>query len=89
MECTCRRLVGVIRGSGSISASVSGGTSISAVISAKGGSSATYDGPYEAIPTWDEQTFRTKGYGMKDDFIVDRIIKQEVRNDAGGLTLTI
>lgn len=49
----------------------------------------TYEGPYEAVPSWEQQTFGTANRLMSQDFAVDSIIKLEVPNDSGGLTLTI
>ena len=48
-----------------------------------------YEGPYEANPTFSEQVFSTTEKVMTDDFTVNGILKLEVDNDAGGLTLTI
>lgn len=48
-----------------------------------------YTGAYEAIPSWDVQTFETAGRTMRYDFEVESIVKLEVDNDAGGVTLTI
>lgn len=49
----------------------------------------TYEGPYEAVPSWEQQTFGTASRIMSQDFAVDSIIKLEAPNDAGGLTITI
>lgn len=49
----------------------------------------TYEGPYSATPTWGTQTFETADHEMRDDFAVNAILKLEVANDFGGLTLTI
>lgn len=48
-----------------------------------------YEGPYEATPAWAVQTFATASRVMSGDFSVNPIQKQEVPNEAGGLTLTI
>lgn len=49
----------------------------------------TYEGPYEATPSWSEQTFDTANHLMLDDFAIRSIQQLEVSNTAGGLTLTI
>lgn len=48
-----------------------------------------YEGPYEATPSWDDQTFATADRLMRNDFEVEPIVQLEAPNDAGGLTLTI
>lgn len=48
-----------------------------------------YDGPYSAVPSWNDQTFATADRYMSDNFEVSSILELEVTNDAGGLTLTI
>lgn len=48
-----------------------------------------YEGPYNAVPSWNDQTFATADRYMTEDFSVDSILELEVTNDAGGLTLTI
>ena len=53
------------------------------------GGGMPYTGEYEAIPSWEQQTFPTAGRTMRRDFEVDGILKLEVDNEAGGLTLTI
>lgn len=54
----------------------------------RGGGNA-YHGEYEATPMWSEQIFATGGCNMEYDFTVHTILKQEVSNEAGGLTLSI
>ncbi len=70
-----------------IKAHLSGGNSIRGTVSIS--SVPPYVGEYEATPSWDEQVFATRGYRMTDDFTVNEIVKQEVSNAAGGLTLSI
>lgn len=53
------------------------------------GGGMPYMGEYEAIPSWEQQVFPTAGRTMRHDFEVDGILKLEVDNEAGGLTLTI
>lgn len=48
-----------------------------------------YEGLYEATPSWDEQVYPTADKVLFDDFTVHSIVKLEVPNIAGGLTLTI
>lgn len=48
-----------------------------------------YEGPYNAVPSWNDQTFDTADKYMAEDFSVNSILELEVANDAGGLTLTI
>ena len=48
-----------------------------------------YTGEYVSTPSWETQTYETFGRVMMDDFIVDSIVKLEVDNPSGGLTLTI
>ena len=48
-----------------------------------------YEGPYEATPSWSDQTFATSYRLMRDNFEVESIVQLEAPNDAGGLTLTI
>lgn len=49
----------------------------------------SYDGPYEAVPSWEEQEFATANRVMREDFAVSQIVKLEAPNESGGLTLTI
>lgn len=53
------------------------------------GGGMPYTGAYEAIPSWEQQVFPTAGRTMRNDFEVEGILKLEVDNEAGGLTLTI
>ena len=48
-----------------------------------------YEGPYEVVPRFREQTLETKNKLMTDDVTVDVIPVHEVTNPAGGLTVTI
>lgn len=48
-----------------------------------------YEGSYTAQPSWEDQVFPTKTYKMLDDFTVNKILKLEVGNEAGGMTLSI
>lgn len=48
-----------------------------------------YEGPYEAVPSWQEQTLATANRVMRNDLSIEAIVKLEVINDSGGLTLTI
>lgn len=48
-----------------------------------------YTGEYVSTPTWGRQVYGTNGRLMTDDFTVEGIVKLEVGNSAGGLTLTI
>lgn len=48
-----------------------------------------YEGPYNAVPSWNDQTFDTADKYLAEDFSVNSILELEVANDAGGLTLTI
>lgn len=54
-----------------------------------GGGGMPYTGEYSATPSWDAQTFATRGRTMREDFEVEGIVKLEVDNASGGLTLTI
>ncbi len=54
-----------------------------------GGGGMPYSGAYSATPSWDVQTFPTEGRTMREDFEVEGIVKLEVDNASGGLTLTI
>ena len=53
------------------------------------GGGMPYEGEYEAVPSWQQQVFPTAGRTMRRDFEVEEILKLEVDNEAGGLTLTI
>lgn len=53
------------------------------------GGGMPYEGEYKAIPSWEQQSFPTAGRMMREDFEVEGILKLEVDNEAGGLTLTI
>lgn len=53
------------------------------------GEAGRYEGLYEATPSWDEQVYPTADKVLFDDFTVHSIVKLEVPNIAGGLTLTI
>lgn len=48
-----------------------------------------YTGTYSVTPSWNVQTFATTGRTMREDFEVEGIVKLEVGNESGGLTLTI
>ena len=48
-----------------------------------------YEGPYEVIPDFIDQTLETATKIMSDDVVVKEIPVAEVSNPAGGLTLTI
>lgn len=48
-----------------------------------------YEGPYEVIPDFIDQTLETATKIMSDDVVVKEIPVAEVSNPAGGVTLTI
>ncbi len=48
-----------------------------------------YSGSYDITPTWEKQVCPTQGKTMVKDLAVESIVKLEVGNTAGGLTLTI
>lgn len=48
-----------------------------------------YDGPYEVTPRWEPQTFDTANHVTRENLTVNGIVKLEVDNESGGLTLTI
>lgn len=48
-----------------------------------------YEGAYTATPSWQEQTLATSNRVMREDFEIEAIVKLEVINESGGLTLTI
>ena len=81
------KVVGKLSGHGEIVGHLSGNRVIKGSVNID--SLSPYTGEYEATPSWDEQVFGTSGYRMVDDFTVHEIVKQEVSNDAGGLTLSI
>ena len=48
-----------------------------------------YQGSYDITPTWEKQVCPTQGKTLINDLSVESIVKLEVGNAAGGLTLTI
>lgn len=48
-----------------------------------------YQGEYVSTPSWETQTYETLGRSMSNNFTVNSIVKLEVDNSSGGLTLTI
>ncbi len=48
-----------------------------------------YEGAYSATPSWQEQTLATANRVMRNDLSIEAIVKLEVINESGGLTLTI
>ena len=48
-----------------------------------------YQGEYVSTPSWETQTYETLGRTMRNNFTVNSIVKLEVDNPSGGLTLTI
>lgn len=48
-----------------------------------------YRGPYEVIPTWQNQTLQTRDKMMEDNVLIYDIPLSETSNPEGGLTLNI
>lgn len=63
------------------------GVEVESVLLSGGG--MPYTGSYVSQPSWERQVYETRGRSMRDDFSVEGIVKMEVANPAGGLTLTI
>lgn len=58
-----QQIVGSLSGIGSLVGSLSGSSS----------TTREYEGPYEATPTRETQTFTTQGFSMSQDFVVNPI----------------
>ncbi len=87
-----QRIKGFIKRAGYLTGSIAApGHLIGSVSSAASHSGVEiYGGPYEAIPTAEEQIFSTKNKKMIDDFTVDATPISDVRTvDTGGYTITV